>query len=144
MNDKTENEFEWLQGTVDEEMKKIYSSKTIELSKNPLNVGRIENADGKGMIKGLCGDTMEVYLKIVNDKVEEAKFFSDGCGILIACGSVVTEMAKNMSLAELTKISPYLVIKELKGLPKDDVHCAILSVNTLHQALADYLLKTFG
>jgi len=134
--------FARLQESLDREMEKFYSKKTIEYSKNPVNIGRMENADGSAAIKGGCGDTMEIYLRIKGGIIENVRFFTDGCGVTLACGSAVTQLVKGKTIQEAMKISPNTVIEELGGLPDDGLHCAILSVSTLLMALGDYFLKT--
>lgn len=131
-----------LQKQVDREMEKIYSKKTINYSKNPVNIGRMKDADSSATLTGGCGDTIEMYLRIKGSIIKKIQFFSDGCGVTIACGSALTAFVKGMTINDILKISPYQLIDELGGLPKDDVHCAILSVCTLHLAIANYLLKT--
>jgi nitrogen fixation NifU-like protein len=135
-----DKKFEDLEKFVMNEMRNIYSEKAIEYSMQPRNVGIIENPDGYAKIKGPCGDTMEIYLKIEDDCIKDAKFFTDGCGATIACGSAVTEIAKGKSIKEVLKISPNDVLDFLDGLPEENIHCSILSVNTLHTALAIYFL----
>ena len=134
--------FEELQAMIDREMEAVYSKKTILYFKNPINIGRMEHSDGAAKMKGECGDTMEMYLQIEVEIIKEIQYFTDGCGVTIACGSAITDFIKGKTIHDALKISPYILIDELGGLPRDDVHCAILSVATLHQAIADYLFKT--
>lgn len=140
-NSNFDKKFEGLEKFVMDEMRKIYSEKAIEYSMQPRNLGVIENPDGYAKIKGPCGDTMEIYLKITNNCIKDAKFWTDGCGATIACGSAVTELAKEKNIKEIMKISPMDVLDFLDGLPEENIHCSILSVNTLYAALAIYLLK---
>jgi nitrogen fixation NifU-like protein len=84
---------------------------------------------------------MEMYLYIEDDIILEARFHTDGCGATLACGSLVTALAQGKSVAEALEISPGQIIAELKDLPKENRHCAILAVSTLHKAIADYMLR---
>ncbi len=140
-----DNDFEKLgnelQQMVDAEARKVYSEKVIACANYPENIGRINEPDGVARIQGLCGDSMEIYLVVSDERVIDARFITDGCGATLACGSVATKLAKGKSIAEILEISPARIIKELDGLPEERLHCAILSVSTLHKALADYLLK---
>lgn len=136
--------FKVIEDEINKEMEKIYSKKTIEYSKNPVNVGRMNDPDGSAYIKGPCGDTMEIYLIIENDIITEAKFYTDGCGVTFACGSAITELAKGKSIAELLSISPQTIIDKLENLPPEHIHCSILAVSTLHKALADYMLRKYS
>lgn len=133
--------FDQLQEYMNREMEKFYSKKTIEYFKNPLNMGRMNDPDGAAIIRGGCGDTMEMYLLVEEEIIKEIRFFTDGCGVTLACGCAVTELVKGKSIHESLKISPHDLMKSLGGLPRDGIHCAILSVSTLHKAIADYLLK---
>ncbi len=130
-----------LQKAIDEDAKNTYSKEVLEYSSHPINLGRMNDPDGSASIKGLCGDTMEIYLVITNEIITDARFYTDGCGVTLACGSVATKSVKGKSIDDVLRISPADIIDELKELPEENLHCAILSVNTLHKALADYLLR---
>ena len=124
---------------IKEEMRRVYSEATIEHSMNPRNIGHLDDADGFAGIKGPCGDTMQIWVKMKNDSVSDAGFLTDGCGTSIASGSMVTEMAKGKSITECQKISQESVLDALGGLPEDSRHCALLAANTLKEAISDYL-----
>jgi len=102
---------------------------------NPRNLGRIEGADGYGKVKGSCGDTMEIFLKIRDGSIEDATFTTDGCGPSIVCGGTVTELAKGRHTTKAFKINAEKILEELGGLPEADQHCARLAADTLHQAI---------
>ena len=92
-------------------------------------------------IKGICGDEMEFYLVIEDNIVKDIKFYTDGCMYTVVCGTITAHLAKGKTIAQALKISPGQVIEELKSLPQDHCHCAILAVSTLYRAIADYWLK---
>ncbi|MEA1927605.1 MAG: iron-sulfur cluster assembly scaffold protein [Candidatus Auribacterota bacterium] len=142
MNDKkkTDRIEEELEKAFLDQLRKIYSPRVIELFQNPLNMGVIPEPNGFGIIRGICGDTMKVYLRIENERVEDVGFETDGCEATVAVGSAVTEMARGRTLMEVLAISPALVIEDLGGLPEDHIHCSILASDTLHNAVANYLL----
>jgi nitrogen fixation NifU-like protein len=131
--------WEQFQELIEAEMRKIYSETTIDHSINPRNVGSLEDADGFAQVTGLCGDTMEIWLKVLDDIIVQATFFTDGCGTSIASGSMVTELAKGKSITEAQKISQQHVLDALGGLPDESKHCALLAANTLKEAVRDYL-----
>lgn len=131
--------FKELEEIIMEDIRRTYSEKVIEHFQNPRNIGEIENADGFGKVTGPCGDTMQIYLKMENSKIMEAKFMTDGCGTTIVCGSVVTELTKGKSIEEALKITKDGILDSLDGLPESDVHCSVLAANTLHEAIRDYL-----
>ncbi|HEU65199.1 MAG TPA: iron-sulfur cluster assembly scaffold protein [Chloroflexi bacterium] len=120
-------------------MRAVYSEKTIEHFLNPRNLGKIPAPDGFGRITGSCGDTMEIYLEVRDDRVINASFWTDGCGPSIASGSMVTELAKGKSVSEARKVTQQDVLDALGGLPEDSLHCALLAANTLKEAIRDYL-----
>ena len=128
-----------LQGQVIAEMRKVYSEKAIDHAMNPRNVGNIPNADGFGTVTGSCGDTMEIWLKVKDEKVAFATFWTDGCGTSIACGSMVTEMVTGKGIIEARRITQDDVLHSLGGLPEESAHCALLAANTVREAVKDYL-----
>jgi nitrogen fixation NifU-like protein len=121
------------------EMRKVYSEAVIDHSMNPRNVGDIEDADGFAKVTGLCGDAMEIWLKVKNGTVADATFMTDGCGTSIASGSMVTELAKGKSISEARRISQQNVLSALGGLPEESEHCALLAADALKEAIRDYL-----
>ena len=116
-----------------------YSKKAIELYANKINVGTIENADVTLPYTGPCGDTCKIYLKI-NDQnvIEDAKFQYLGCPASVACGSIVTQIAKGKTLREAERITEEELIEKLGGLPGDECHCATLVLTTLCNAIKKY------
>ena len=145
MKDKKKDDFdrfiEEVQSQIIEEEKAIYSKKVIKEYNNPKNAGRMPHPDAFGIVNGSCGDTMEMYLKIQDEKVSEITFMTDGCGATIACGSMLTSMVKGKSIADTMGITKDDLINALDGLPKDNLHCAALAVGTLRKALRAYHLK---
>jgi nitrogen fixation NifU-like protein len=134
-----DNALKELEQSVMEDMKQIYSEKTIDHFLNPRNLGEIPGYDGMGRITGSCGDTMQIHLKVKDGKVANASFWTDGCGPSIASGSMVTELAKGKSIPEARKISQQDILDALEGLPEESIHCALLAANALREAIKDYL-----
>jgi nitrogen fixation NifU-like protein len=123
----------------------MYSQIVFDHFKNPRNVGDIENPDGVGQVGNpVCGDMMEVYIKVGDDRIEDVKFKTFGCGAAIAVSSMVTEMAKGKTLEEAMKITNKSVAEALGGLPKNKLHCSNLGADALHAAIADYCRKRDG
>jgi nitrogen fixation NifU-like protein len=117
----------------------LYSKKVMEHFTNPQNVGKIEDHDGIGIVGNpKCGDTMEITLKIKDDKIEDIKFRTFGCASAIATSSVTTVMAKGMTLDEAMKLTRNDVAKELNGLPPHKMHCSNLAADALHKAIENY------
>ncbi len=120
----------------------VYSEKVMEHFMNPHNVGEIENPDGVGEVGNpVCGDMMTFYIKVKDDRLEDVKFMTFGCGAAIAVSSMVSEMAKGKTLEEAMKITPRSVGDELEGLPKNKLHCSNLGDQALNKAIQDYLSK---
>ena len=123
----------------------IYSEKVMEHFENPRNVGKIEDADGVGEIGNpVCGDMMTFYIKVKDDRLEDVKFKTFGCGAAIAVSSMVSEMAKGKTLEEAKKITNDDVAAELGGLPKNKMHCSNLGADALHKAIDDYMNRKAG
>ena len=126
-----------LQAALLEREQALFSAKVLAEARHPQNMGVIDDPHGYGLVFGPCGDTMEIFLRLNGERIENAFFMTDGCGPTVACGSMVTRMAQGKSLAEAAAVEAAEVIIALDGLPAEHVHCATLAVNTLHQALAD-------
>jgi nitrogen fixation NifU-like protein len=117
-----------------------YSEKVMEHFKNPRNVGEMENPDGVGHVGNpVCGDIMELYIKVTDSIIVDAKFKTFGCGAAIATSSMVTELVKGKSIKEALKISNKAVAEALDGLPPVKMHCSVLAEEALKSAIEDYL-----
>ena len=120
----------------------IYSETVMDHFMHPRNGGEIADADGIGEVGNpVCGDMMTFYIKVKDNRLEDVKFKTFGCGAAIAVSSMVSEMAKGKSLDEVLKITPQSVADELKGLPKNKFHCSNLGAQALHKAIAEYAKK---
>ena len=106
---------------------------------DPHNMGKLDDFNGHAKITGPCGDTMEFWLKIQDDKIKIVSFITDGCGPSLASGSMTTCLAEGRSVEEAQSINQQDVLKALEGLPKDHEHCALLATNTLRAACENYL-----
>ena len=113
-----------------------YSQKLKDELFNPKNIGKMENPDSHVCITGTCGDTIEMYLAIEDEKIRDIKFMTDGCGATIACASYVTRTVKGKSIEEALRIKPEDVDDYFQGLPEESKHCAKLSVSALKAALS--------
>lgn len=117
----------------------MYSKTVMDHFKSPRNVGVIEGADGVGEVGNpLCGDMMTIYLSIKDERIEDIKFQTFGCGAAIAVSSILTEMAKGKSIDEAKKITNKDVASALEGLPKNKLHCSNLGADALHMAIKNY------
>jgi len=120
----------------------MYSEKVLDHFKNPRNVGEIEEADGVGTVGNpVCGDMMSIYIKVKDDRIDDVKFKTFGCGAAIATTSMTTELAKGKTLDEAMEITRENVADELGGLPPVKMHCSNLAADALHEAVKDYRKK---
>ncbi|MBN1786525.1 MAG: iron-sulfur cluster assembly scaffold protein [Candidatus Methanofastidiosa archaeon] len=122
-------------------MKFPYSEKVLEHFKNPKNVGKIDNADGKATEGSpACGDMVSVYISVDPKEltITDIKFESYGCASNIATGSIITELAKGMKLEDAKKISWQQASDALGGLPPVKAHCAVLAIEGLRSAIENY------
>ena len=120
----------------------MYSEKVLEHFKNPRNVGELKDADAEGTVGNpVCGDLMSMYIKVKEDRIEDIKFKTFGCGAAIATSSMTTELAKGKTLDEALKISRQDVAEALDGLPPVKMHCSNLAADALHEAIKSYKEK---
>lgn len=120
----------------------LYSEKVMDHFKNPRNVGVLDNPDGVGEVGNpVCGDIMKIYLQIDNDKIEDVKFETFGCGSAIASSSIATEMIKGKTLEEALEVTNKAVVDELDGLPPHKIHCSVLAEEAIKSAIKDYYDK---
>jgi len=124
-----------------EKTKSMFSEKVIDYGTNPRNCGTLGKPDGYAKITGPCGDTMEIFLRVKNGKIEDIRYTTDGCITSHAAGSAATVMAKGKALNECIRINQSSILEHLGGLPDDAKHCALLAATTLHRALRSYAVK---
>jgi len=137
-NEDFENMVKSLQQKIYQDEEKTYSKKVIEEYRNPHNFGFIKNPDASGKIKGSCGDTMKIDIKIRDKKIIDARFWTDGCGASIACGNMLSKMIKGKTPKEAKNIKSSDLIRALDTIPKEHEHCAKLAVDTLYICLEKF------
>lgn len=89
----------------------------------------------------VCGDVMHLYIKVKDDVIKDIKYETFGCVAAIATSSVVTDLAKGKKISEALKMTNNSILKELGGLPPIKVHCSLLAVDALNEAIYDYYKK---
>ena len=115
----------------------------MEHFKDPHNVGEIKDASGIGKVGNpICGDVMNLYIKVENGVIVDAKFKTFGCGAAIATSSMVTDLVKGKTVEEALEISNHAVAEALGGLPPIKMHCSVLAEDALKLAIEDYLKKS--
>jgi nitrogen fixation NifU-like protein len=99
----------------------------------------MEKPDGHARIKGPCGDTMEIFIRVKDDTIVKASFMTDGCITSIVSGSMAVELATGRKIQQVIGISQQEILEGLGGLPEESEHCALLASNTLQAAIQDHL-----
>ena len=118
----------------------MYTEKVLEHFMNPRNTGSMSDADAEGIMGDpKCGDSLNIYIKVNNDVIEDISFLAFGCAASIATSSMTTELAKGKTLEEALKITEQDVIDALDGLPEEKNHCSNLRVSALKKAIQNYI-----
>ena len=116
-----------------------YTKKTVDHFLKPKNIGKLPKPDGYAQIGNMvCGDQLDFYIKVEKGRIKDVKFLSFGCASNIATASVMTEKVKGMTVAQAKKFNWRKIIEDLGGLPQQKVHCSIMAVQGLKEAIADY------
>ena len=117
-----------------------YSEKTLDHFRNPRNVGMLEGDDvAVGRVGNpVCGDIMEMYVRITDDRIAEIKFQTFGCGSAVATSSMTTELVLGMTLDEALEVTRKDVAEALDGLPPIKMHCSNLAADALHDAIKNW------
>ena len=117
----------------------MYNEKVMEHFQNPKNVGEIKDADGIGEVMSeACGDSMKVFIKVKDHKVNDIKFKTYGCCAAIASSSIATEMVKGKDLNEIKRLTKQDIVNELGGLPNRKIHCSLLAEDAIKAAVKNY------
>lgn len=120
----------------------MYNPKVMDHFQNPRNAGDLPEANAVADVGNpLCGDIMRLALKIVNGRIQEAKFKTFGCGAAIATSSMVTEMVKGRTVEQALQITNQQVAEALGGLPPIKLHCSVLAEQALREAINDYYIR---
>jgi nitrogen fixation NifU-like protein len=120
----------------------FYNQKIVDHFSNPHNYGKMENADGIGNAGNpICGDVMQIFIKVDKNIIKDIKFQTLGCAAAIATSSMITDLAKGKTLDEAVKITQNDVAENLGGLPPIKMHCSNLSAEALRDAIQDYKKK---
>lgn len=121
----------------------MYNEKVMEHFMNPRNVGEIENADGIGTYGSpVCGDMMQISIKVEDDRIVDAKFKTFGCGSAIASSSIATEMILGKTIDEALDLTNKQIVEELGGLPAVKIHCSVLADHAIKSAIYNYAQKS--
>lgn len=117
----------------------MYNEKILEMFKNPKHVGEVENYNAIGTVGNeVCGDIMQITMRIDDGIIKDAKFKTFGCTAAVASSSVATDMVIGKTLNEAMKITNKAVVEELEGLPPQKIHCSVLAEDAIRLAIEDY------
>ncbi|MFP3938309.1 MAG: iron-sulfur cluster assembly scaffold protein, partial [Phycisphaerae bacterium] len=117
-----------------------YSDAVMDHFRRPRNVGELEDANGIGTAGAeSCGDVMRIWIRVTDEHIEEVRFKCRGCPTAIACGSVVTELAKGKHIDDADAITADTVETALGGLSEEKRHCSNLGAEALGEAIWDYI-----
>ena len=120
----------------------LYTDTVMDHFMNPRNVGEIPDADGVGEVgNAKCGDIMKMYIKVKDNRIDDVKFETFGCGSAIASSSMATEMIKGKAIDEALAVTNKQVVEALGGLPAHKLHCSVLAEESIKSAVRDYYDK---
>lgn len=128
--------------------KGFYSDKVIQYFRNPKNYGTMKNANAEGVAGNIvCGDLMSLYIKVKKNKageeyIDDIRFKTFGCAAAIATSSAITDLAKGKTIREALRMDKKDIIDFLEGLPPIKIHCSLLAIDALREAIYQYLIKT--
>lgn len=119
-----------------------YTEKVIDHYQNPRNLGEMDNPDGVGVVGNpTCGDMMQIQIKVQDERIEDVRFKTFGCGAAIATTSVATELIKGQTIEQALQVTNQDVMEVLGGLPPVKVHCSLLAEQAIKAAVDDYRSK---
>jgi nitrogen fixation NifU-like protein len=137
MGEELERFVEELKSQISQKMRSAYGRGVFDRWMKPLHMGSMEHPDAHGSSASVCGDLMEIFLKLESGRVIEAKFRTNGCGASVACGSFAAELAVGKTVHELLEIKGETILDKMGGLPPQERHCADLAAEALQQASMD-------
>lgn len=119
-----------------------FTDTVIDHFMSPRNAGSIPDADGVGSCGDPdCGDSLTIYIKVVDEVITDIRFMVFGCVAAIASSSMTTVLAKNKTIEEAIKISDWDITQALGGLPEHKLHCSVLGATALKHAVRDFYMK---
>lgn len=120
-------------------LRSVYSDTTADHALHPRNNESLPNPDGYADVESGCGESMKIWLRVRNNIVEKAGFWTNGCAATIACGSMATELAVGKAVTEALALTARDIAEALVDLPPGNFHCAELAAEALRAALKDCL-----
>ena len=133
-----------MQEAINEDTRATWGEAAFQRWIDPPNRGALEGADGASMLRGSCGDSMEIFLIFEDERVQQASFETDGCGPSVVCGSLAAEMAVGRTAEEILDITGDQILEKAGQIPLDHHHCAFLAATTLHEAVNSHMRQGLG
>ena len=118
-----------------------FAEEAIRHMKNPHHFGEPERFEGHGCVTGVCGDTMNFWIRVLNGRLFEVYFTTDGCVSSVASGSMCASLAEGMDVSEAKTITQSRILDALGGMPEAEEHCSLLASSTLMAAVRDYFIR---
>ena len=116
-----------------------YSETVIDHFEHPRNAGEMDAPDGEATVRNpVCGDRMQVMLRIADGRIAKMQWLTRGCPPAIATSSWTSELVEGWTLAEAEALTREAIAEGIGGLPRDKVHCSVLAADALRRAIADY------
>jgi nitrogen fixation NifU-like protein len=120
----------------------MYNETVLDHYNNPRNIGEIEDADGVGIyMSDYCGDITKFWIRVSGGRITEARYRTQGCAAAIACGSILTELVRDMTVEEALRLTKDDIVSELNGLPEQKIHCSVLADDSMKDAVRDHLAR---
>jgi nitrogen fixation NifU-like protein len=119
----------------------IYKDIILDYYRNPRNFGDLPNPDVRARDSNpLCGDIIEMQLKINDGKIEDVRFKGKGCAISQASASMLTEVVKGKTLDEVKAMSKTDVLNLLGIDPGPTrIKCALLGLKVVKLGVYGFL-----
>jgi nitrogen fixation NifU-like protein len=120
----------------------MYSTQVLDHFEHPRDAGTIADADASARIENpVCGDILELTLKVDGDRIAEIRFRAKGCVAAMACGSALTELVRGKSTDEARKLSREELLRAVGGLPQASSHASHLAMDALQAVLQQIAKK---
>ncbi len=128
-----------------DEMKRAYSEKAMEYATNPVNIGPMQDANGYASVADSHGDELALWLKVEDNVIKKATYFTKGCLTIKIAAGAITEMVTGKTLEDAMEITPKELREFIGKTPRKTWHCTVLAVDTLHEAIRNQvIMKAFG
>ena len=115
----------------------VYSELVLDHFRNPRNAGRLANASAQVQATNpVCGDILELAVRVEGGTIVEARFLCRGCTSSIACASLLTERLTASTVAAARAITAETISEALGGLPPATFHGAQLAADALNLVLS--------